>query len=269
MTESDLKNTINESGFPLQFGIANLVRASGGKWDVVLEEHPWRDMSSGDEKFLDLAIETGSSEVLVIECKRAKDTDWLFIRQPAGTISNSRLNTRAWIISRRPDRPPRVNWWSDIAPLPASPIADFCVIRKGGQRSQELIERTAAEIVRATEAIAAQDLFVQEKPGVRIRRIYVPVIVTTARLHICDVDRSKIDFLSGEATDVTSTPVGMIRFSKSLSAPVGYDKLTNLKEIAEQNERSVLVVQASYFAEFLQEWQIGELGSMAQELWGV
>jgi hypothetical protein len=55
MNAQELAKAINESGFPLQLGLKNLV-AGIPEWHVALAEHPWRDPLNGDEKFLDLVV---------------------------------------------------------------------------------------------------------------------------------------------------------------------------------------------------------------------
>lgn len=103
--------------------------------------------------------------------------------------------------------------------------ANYCVIRKNRQFCQELLERTAAEIVRATDALAEQEteIFLRANGSAprnatarRLFRLYVPVIVTTAKLYICDADYTKIDLAEGQLGALSSAKVHFVRFTKSL-----------------------------------------------------
>ncbi len=55
MTDAELAKAINESGFPLQLGLQQLIQRQP-LWKVRVAEHAWRDPVSGDEKFIDLVL---------------------------------------------------------------------------------------------------------------------------------------------------------------------------------------------------------------------
>jgi hypothetical protein len=272
MTDNErahLRKAINESGFPLQLGLKLLVQNDphAHDWRVILSEHPWKDPLSETEKFIDLVIQgqgPGGPMRLVTECKRARETEWLFLREKTGNDpSDNRLNIRSRILTTAPSS--FMDVWINAPFIPGSPQADFCVVRKGGKRSEELVEKTAAEVVRATEALALQEYHlhtggsVVPRPGKKpISRLYIPMIVTTAKLYICDADYQKVDFQTGEVEGATITPVSVVRFAKSFAA--GDAKRVgdiSVQAFAEQTERSVLVVQAAAFAEFLGKFDMG------------
>jgi hypothetical protein len=107
--------------------------------------------------------------------------------------------------------------WLDLNFVPALPEAIYCVIRKNGQRSQEMLERTAAEVVRATDARASQEININAKSGSRsFGRAYVPIIVTTAGIFICDADYDQLDPQIGEVASATIATAPIVRFKKSL-----------------------------------------------------
>ena len=263
----DIEKAINESGFPLQLGLKRLLQTAGTRWRVALWEHPWRDPLSGDEKLLDMALSAESGQMMMIECKRARDTEWIFLREQSGGQHDSRLATQCWVTAKKGNHPPDVFDWTNVPHVPGSPVALFCVIRKNNQRSQELLERTAAELVRATEAVARQELKLFETTKKRLSRIYTPVIVTTAKLILCDIDYQDFDVQSGEMLADSSRQVPFIRFTKSLSVPETYLGADNLSDISKQSERSVVVVSAGSFVEFLNKWDVGNIGSLAAVLW--
>jgi hypothetical protein len=274
MSESaDLEKAINDSGFPLQLGVKHLVETQNAvDWKVVLSEHPWRDPFKDDEKFIDLVVQGKTFFTLVIECKRARGTEWLFIREPAanGGTPGDRRATRVLLIRRQKDHYPSIQEWTNVPCVPESPLAQFCVIRKNGHASQELLEKTASEVVRATEAISQQELALHmgaQARGPYLGRIYVPVIVTTARLFVCDGDYTKVDLDTGELNGFHMAPAPIVRFEKSLGSGGMTPGRRPLRLEDTTSERSVLVVQALAFREFLKDWDVGDLtGTAARHL---
>jgi hypothetical protein len=81
--DADRLKTINESGFPLQIAVCHLV-ASANKpswpWQIRYTEHAWRHDEAKAEGFIDVVLQNTADRVcLVIECKRVRDADWLFL----------------------------------------------------------------------------------------------------------------------------------------------------------------------------------------------
>lgn len=71
----------NSSGFPRQIRVAEIANSSS-RWRVLLEEHPWRSEEGNKEGFLDLVLiksDIHTSEVMVIECKRVRQAEWVFL----------------------------------------------------------------------------------------------------------------------------------------------------------------------------------------------
>src|SRR6267154_1139200 len=122
---SILAKAINNSGFPFQLGVKAIANRSPS-WRAVLTEHPWRDVMLG-EGFIDLVVrDAGAFVNLVVECKRARETDWMFLREAVvSEHSDNRTHVRVRTIGR-------TNEWLDANFLPGSPEANFCHIRKQG-----------------------------------------------------------------------------------------------------------------------------------------
>ena len=261
MEDAELAKAINESGFPLQMGVEQLAQSSPD-WRVLLSEHAWRDPLSGDEKFIDLVLRRRTGpERLVIECKRARDTEWLFLRESTEYHDrDNRLNVRARVAARHPTKGGLIDEWIDTPFIPGSPEATYCVVRKNNQRTQEMLERTAAEIVRATDALAAQEININAKNVIlQLACVYVPMIVTTAKMFICDADYTTVNMETGEIPGATIAAAPIIRFKKSLGLPdLGRSNAVSVEKFAEQSERSVVVVQASAFSDFLSKWGISQ-----------
>ena len=148
--------------------------------------------------------------------------------------------------------------------MPGSPAAGYCVIRNGNQHSQELLEKTLSEIIRSTEALAEQELALYQRHSMsrdRLahQRVYIPVLVTSAKLFVCDADYGKVDLTSGDVPEASSRPVPWLRFNKTLTADVpGRSNATNIEEFAKSAERTVWVVEAAHLGELLDKWQFSK-----------
>jgi hypothetical protein len=205
VNDANFRKAINDSGFPLQLGLEQLAKRVPG-WLVLGAEVAWAD-GEEDEKFIDLVVKQEGGPIrLVVECKRARDSEWLFLRSPNAYPYHQRdqtINVRCRVMCR-----PAlgvtgtfVDHWMDLPFMPGSPQAEYCVLRKDNQRTQTLLEKTAAEIVRATEAIACQEAAIVDHGRTSapqlvnqaIARVYVPMIVTTAKLFMCDANYEDID----------------------------------------------------------------------------
>lgn len=263
MDVSELERAINESGFPLQLGVKQLV-VGNPHWRTILSEHPWTDPLSSDEKFIDFVLQQGQDYPvrLVVECKRARETEWVFLREPSTRSGrDNRLNVRSRVAVRRGGGV--IDEWIDLPFTKGSPEANYCVIRKNGQRSQELLERTAAEVVRATESLAQQEVAIFQRsrnlpdPTSTLTRVYVPMIITTAKMSICDAEYDSLELDSGEVRNPTSFESPFVRFTKSLgSLETSRSNAKSIEEFSKQSERSVIVVQATNFLHFLETFQM-------------
>jgi hypothetical protein len=250
-----LAEAINKSGFPFQLGLKMLANSCPG-WRASLTEHPWHDPISGSDKFIDLVLRTARRDLinLVVECKRARSTQWLFIRESVqSSHSNNLLSVRVRLNGMTREGQ-FINDWTDVQFTPGSPEANFCVVRAPDAR--ELLEKTASEVVRATAALADQELALQsvQRP---IRKIYVPIIVSNATMYICDADWKRTNLETGEVDFSVIEPVDFVRFRKSFSVPDLRNKAgEDIAAVTEQSAHSVMVVQAAAFLDFLTNWNL-------------
>jgi hypothetical protein len=254
----------------LQLGLQRLVERSQD-WNVGLVEHAWTDPLSDDPKFIDLvAIGKSRPWRLVIEAKRSRNTAWIFLTGKRGASIKFDVQARAVSAEQSVDD------WERTFFLPQSPSASFCVVRKNKQYSQELIEKTAAELVRASDALAAQETAISARAKVRagqpssqllVRpdgvpaiRLYFPVIVTTAKLYAASGDYAETDLSGGDLLDIAGEEVPLVRFTKSLSVPhmgsSGLLRNSKLEDLGKFAMRTVMVVQARHFSRLLEDWQL-------------
>lgn len=260
MTDEKLDKFVNSSGFPLQIGLEYLVNKTKAQhgWEVLYKEHPWKSFDTKNSGFIDLILanQYGTS-ALVVECKRVKDTSWIFL-MPSERQMNRR-HSKAWV-SRIND----VNFlhydWTDIDVDDPSPESSFCIVPGQNNNSQPMLERIAAELVESTEAFATEDVYILNKKT-EVFRLYFNVIVTTADLKLCLFDPEKISIEDGQIDGSNFKTVPFLRFRKSLSTK----NVTELKlseftpyELTNAKENTIFVVNSNSLIEFLRTFEIDQ-----------
>ena len=258
-----IESHVNASGFPLQIGIGNHVNSSTSEhgWKVRYQEHAWEHKDAGQSGFMDLVLEDQYGvSVLNIECKRVKETEWIFLIKDTGQME--RRHAKAFIYEQESEGVIAFDW-QDLTLDPTSPQSQFCVIPGSDKRSKSLIERTAAELVYSTEALAMEDKFIFAK-SIHERRIYFNVIVTTATLQVCAFDASKVSLSDGSISESSSKEVPYVRFRKQLLTSHDLSKAFDRHgrmNAAQAKENTVFIVNASHLSDFLVEFEINDVSS--------
>lgn len=252
-----LADLVNRSGYPLQVALAHLVakNTSAHHWRVMYEEHAWWNRNDGSDGFVDLVLEhTARVVVMVVECKRVLGKQWTFV--PRAGQTGSRRVARALVVERTGDDRPAKVAWRDTHPAPSSPEAMFCVIPKDGADSN--LEKVASELVSATEGVEREEADAYlGRIGHHSIRLYLPVIVTTAELHVAAFDAANVSLIDGTvpAGKTTLERVDLVRFTKQLSVRASSDADTapgsESDSLARSKERTVFVVNAQAFDSFL------------------
>ena len=263
---------LNQTGYPLQIAIENLVRDQltfgPGEWRVRFKEHAWQSEDGEDFGFIDLVLENQAGIVVfVLECKRFREATWLFLAGN-GTKNNT---ARAKIWATMPpgpatqggplvlrdgvyvvERQPSFYGWFELNCQPLSPEMEFCV--SSAKEKKEGLEQIGSGLISATEALAGEELPILLKHSAPPPRIYIPVIVTTVELRVCEFDPNSISLETGDLPNtIAHSSVPVIRFRKQLSTK--HDEIiAQIHEnalITREKERTVFVVQAKRFADFL------------------
>jgi len=121
-----------------------------------------------------------------------------------------------------------------------------------------MLERIAADLVDATEALAAEERKLVMRPHEKLR-MYFSLVVTTARLRVCNFDAAKVDVGEGKLTDSSFEDVPFIRFRKQLSTRLpasiadGWDSKS---ELVRAKEHTVFVVNSESLQQFLANFQV-------------
>jgi hypothetical protein len=159
-----------------------------------------------------------------------------------------------WINTVPHQRP--LSGWGDIQIYPASPEADFCVIRGQGERDRPLLERIGAGVVDAADGLSANLLQLREQYGTT--EIVIPVIVTNATLMLASFSPNDISLETGEVENAAFEIVPHVRFRKSLAAAAAPDEYEpdQLRDLSAASERTVFVINAAHFTTWLDTFQL-------------
>ncbi len=255
--DADLSKLVNQSGFPLQLALDHMVQSRSGElgWRVIYREHGWKN-PDGQSGFADLVLEDKyRSSVLVVECKRVIEADWIFLEESSTTPLSKR--TRLWA-TNTPNHGKEHCGYYDARAQPESRESMYCVVAGQDPKGRPMLERVAAETSAAMEAIAIEEhpMIAKLNHGLRM---YVPVIVTTARLVSSRFDPSLVELKNGEAQAVAHEVLPWIRFRKQFSSDYAVqpkDVEWDLMELALAKEKLVYIVNVESFADFLKSWYV-------------
>lgn len=269
MDDKKLRDIVNSSGFPLQIGIQRHIEKTQNihGWSVLAKELPWHNLSADTNGFVDLVLTNQyDTQKIIIECKRVRETSWLFLEPD--TRNADRRHATFWVTCVEDDNTHYFNWF-EAALDPSSPESAFCVVHGQDPKSKPMLERTAAELLDATEAIAFEEYQLHKKDKTRFLSFYCSVIATTAELRICTFNPEDISTEKGEIHKAEFRKVPFLRFRKSLSTrQPSHVGVKSFKEAIGAKERTVFVVNAEHIVEFVQSLEIQDSPSMYQRICG-
>lgn len=259
MSHQELLRLANDSGYPLQISAQRAVRLARSKhqWTANLSEHSWTNKIDGKSGFIDLVVQNSAGVIfLAVECKRVRDSTWLFLAPDGNTAPVTRA--KCWISNYQRGSFSRFDW-HDVDVSPASPEAMFCAIR--GQSSSErntLLERTGSELVSATEAIADElrDYRSADYPNLKV---FFNVLVTTADIQVASFDPEHLSIADGTLSDAEFKSVPFVRLRKQLlSRPTAYNQsdFNGRMNLSHPKEQTVFVVCANAFTDFLSSFDV-------------
>ena len=248
--------TANSSGFPLQIATVHAVNQSCN-WRVLFEEHHWQSDRTGSEGFIDLVAVTKNSDIyaMVIECKRVRQTAWVFLIPKESPPMRSK--TTVWHSNRRDTKWTKYDWIT----LPADPSShqsQYCAIPGQEQGRRNLLERTASELIDSVEAFAEQERLIQDKNGPEnFNRAYIPVVVTTAQLFVSHFDPAAISLKEGSLpANAPVLPVPFVRFRKSLGTRALISSVSSIRDLHTESERTIFIVNSENLPEFIRQFEI-------------
>ncbi len=126
-------------------------------------------------------------------------------------------------------------------------------MRGQSDKDTPMLEKYASLITRATEALSIQEV---ESTSREVGRaiVYIPVIVTNAKLFICVVNPSFIGLENGKLESAEIVEIPFIRFRKNLSKLIQPRKYEgDLQEENIENDRTVFVINSTKLTEYLKK----------------
>jgi len=260
--DADLSGLANASGYLFQLKIENTVKTSRLQphWTVDAHEHPWSHPETGEEGFIDLILTPvrGRNIKMVVECKRVKDGTWLFLLpdEKAGLTS---FFTCPWVYKGSDRRD--IAGWDKFEVHPATLQSEFCCIRGSGEKEPPFLERLSRKLLRAIESVVNEECRPDSEPAASMAIVFVPIIVTTARLAICRFDPNSVSVTKGILPDEGASfeVVPFLRFTKSLEARPG--------DMSRAGQQSVFVITGSELETFLANFELDCLGEPPTPPW--
>lgn len=253
--DRDLLKLMNAAGFLFQLRVQDEIERTSPthQKSVVAREHRWIDPETGREGFIDLVVTTGTNGKMVVECKRVRDSEWIFL-VPTGSDKTQRARV-LW--TKKFDETRQGSAWNQFMLTPPSVESEFCIVRGQDRDQQPMLERLSSIVLRSAEALAAEELGYNSAVGWTGLRFYFPVIVTTATLRVCRFQPTDIDLLSGELSDAEFEEVPFIRFTKSLSSGFSTSRPPEtLSDAARESQRTVFVINVKGLSTvLLGSWQ--------------
>jgi len=247
--KDELAELVNASGLALQLKVEHALKHNiDHAWRVVSREHPW---SLGDDLgFVDLVLASDVASC-VVECTQARDSSWIFIvpKEADGKRTGMRVS---WLSGKK--FPQITSGCGNVDLLPFSYDASFCVTRGTVATDRTLLERTCSRLLRSCDALATQEIKILSAMQQSYGGYYIPLIVTTAALYACKLDPETVSFDDGSMSNPEVETVPYIRFTKAFSAASMVTSTAtpaSLEELAEQEARTVVIVNANHVVDFL------------------
>lgn len=254
----ELKKHLDASGFPLQLAVQHQVLESGKRsehsWTVATREHPWENVESGEAGFIDLVLKDGPLR-MVIECKRPRDSSWIFLCPIAhGEPAQADAVRLKWVQSV-PGQGVQ-HGWGDMRVVPTSPSSEFAIAPVVRQDGVSTLDAACRTLISSTDGLVNDELSTMEgsRDGIIL---YIPAIVTTASLMTCAFAPEFTPLRSGKVDDAEFSEVDWIRYRKSFATTRSSCEVPKgLKESKTDRDRTVLVIQAASLVNLLGELKI-------------
>lgn len=253
-----LRSLVNASGFVFQLALEDAIKRSVERhgWQIAVREYPWR--TERHVGFADLILSRGPFR-LIIEAKRHRDAEWVFLMPEPK--QSQRSHARIMWTDTVPGGPP-LSGWGDIQVYPASPEADFCVVRGQGEKDRPLLERLGAGLIDTVEGVGSDLLDLHARGS--STHVLIPLIVTTATLYLAHFDVHDVPLRTGEISAGNFIQVPSVRFRKSLSRTSEHltPELSELEHLAKNAERTAFIVTAEHLVDWLEDFETNNNGFM-------
>ncbi|HEX9430695.1 MAG TPA: hypothetical protein VF944_09985, partial [Candidatus Bathyarchaeia archaeon] len=215
---------------------------------------------------------------LLIECKKNNPefVNWVFFHR----FRTPRDAFHASQVENKPLESPATGWVTSSVVrnigVPGDVVADEAREAKGDyshlksgdktKTSNRAIQDAAYQVALATQAIIEEDSSISRRLGMRTGatappwriKAYIPAIVTTAKLFVCDFDPANVDPITGEVPfdKATMSEVSSVVFEYTLPRHLQFGPADMSRSYGEGlvdlfTRMHLFVIQSQHFAEIL------------------
>lgn len=265
LPEDDIKARIMQEGFPLQRFCAKNLQNLG--W-MVFEEYPVEQSfplwsyanysapeshpmvkTSGDIRALFYYTPKQYAVCICISCKKQSKIDWSFMKamftENVHPILTSKMGERN-VYEYRFDLQDSLD-----KPYPLCNIPTNLENRGNKQRDQDkIIQTTESLYLETLQSIDDYRSFLSDPETIVKQIIFVPIIVTAAKIHVYNVDESKFEIDNTDSINVKEVDYLMYKHNlpKSMQVKVG---MKNFDDMHIMEEMNLFVVNYKYFDTFI------------------
>jgi hypothetical protein len=246
------QNILNSAGYLFQISVENEISAKlpllRGEWSISAREHRWFNDIDKTEGFIDLVLTSGNLR-MVIECKKTEDSNWLFINSSGGRqTAKSRL---LWTIISSEKK--YFSNYHDFHMSPSSSETMFCVVRGQDNRDMSMLDRISSNLMKSVESLASEE-FEYGNRSDHQAIVYIPAIITNAKILECIVDPSKIDINTGHISESDIKEIPFIRYRKNFYSGNQYHKTKrDMRNTNSENDRTIIVINSNSIINTLKE----------------
>jgi hypothetical protein len=259
MSEKELerfKSLVNASAYLQRLAVEEEFRkfCSQREMEYVTHDRPWKEETLKKEGFIDIVAGYGIVR-FVVECKHPRSGGWIFL------IHDNKQETQRtrchWVSYRNSSED--ISGFDDFEIEPKSLESDACIIDSESDNGRTQIGHTADNLLASAEHFAMEELLFLHNKQWKLSwpLVFIPVIVTTAHLYACVVDRRKISLTNAAVSEDNFQSVPMIRYRRNFSAKLISDhKPQSVAEAIKNRERSIIVMNTSHLSELLSQWNL-------------
>ncbi len=249
------KNGINyRPAYPLKFSVKEIIKISqqkggDGTLDIVIDDD-YPENQDNKNEYLIVKKNPYIDPRLIIKCNRFIG-DWKFYLP--NTNKNQIGKGKCIYVEKQPEIKEQLEKliWIEPSIGPLSLVSEHCVMKSEGKNDFHSLEEILKELLGFLEDIAKKDMSIPYSNPFW-KRIYIPIIVTTANLQSCIFDPNTIK--KGSIDNCKINKIELIRIRMNLSTNIEDNELKineDIKSVYQKNQFTVLILQEDHMMQSL------------------
>jgi hypothetical protein len=253
--EDKIKRDILKSGFPLE--ISTSIALNKDKWHVVNNSRFYNDNKKNYSEIDIIASKknnkfTNVSNVLIIECKKYEEGEWVFFRQDNTPINVFNLN-----IAESGKKISSYNWFNQNMIknhfYSKNPLCTYYIVphSKGkgelNEKKANMIYNAITQVVDALIFYLNRDSEILGKNNINEISILYPVIVFDGNLYSASVENDNVNLFEEKMVQ--------LKYSLQLKEPMEIPWDLKNRKIIKQKDIIINVVKKEYLKEFLDNFE--------------